>query len=184
MSDAHQFEAFMRDYQNMVYTTAYRLLTDEAEAQDIAQEVFLKAYQRFEELKSSETAGGWLKTVTRNLCLNHLSRHRSRWRLFSELASGREDSGVRDDIENLLPAGDLPDPQLDTEAERLLLAKALESLPYSQRLPLVLFHIEEMSYAEIAKSLKVSLAKVKIDIHRGRMALRRILTAGSEYRMV
>ena len=85
MSNPVQFEAFMRDYQNMVYTTAYRLLADAAESQDIAQEVFLKAYERFDELKVSPTAGGWLKKVTRNMCLNHLTRHRSRWRLFSEL---------------------------------------------------------------------------------------------------
>ena len=174
----------MRDYQNMVYTTAYRLLSDEAESQDIAQEVFLKAYQHFGELKSSGTAGGWLKTVTRNLCLNHLSRHRSRWRLFSELAPEREDSAGRDEIEDFLQAADPAYPQLDTEEQRKLLAAALDRLPRSQRIPLVLFHIEEMSYAEIAKSLKVSLAKVKINIHRGRLALRRILAASPECRMV
>jgi RNA polymerase sigma-70 factor (ECF subfamily) len=50
MSDPLQFEAFMRDYQNMVFTTAYRLLGREAEAEDIAQEVFLKAYHHFAEL--------------------------------------------------------------------------------------------------------------------------------------
>jgi RNA polymerase sigma-70 factor (ECF subfamily) len=183
MNDPHQFEAFMRDYQNMVYTTAYRLLSDEAESQDIAQEVFLRAYQHFEEIKSSGTAGGWLKTVTRNLCLNHLSRHRSRWSLFSELASGRRDASDRDDIEDFLPAGEPEYPQLDTEAQRQVLAAALDKLPPDQRIPLVLFHIEEMSYAEIAKSLKVSLAKVKINIHRGRLSLRRILAASPECRM-
>ena len=53
----------MRDYQNMVFTTAFRLLGNEAEAEDIAQEVFLKAFQRFGELRESPTVGGWLKTV-------------------------------------------------------------------------------------------------------------------------
>jgi len=184
MNDPHQFEAFMRDYQNMVYTTAYRLLSDEAESQDIAQEVFLRAYQRFEELKSSGTAGGWLKTVARNLCLNHLSRHRSRYRLFSELAPEEEDSSGRVDIGDSLPAEALYYPSLDSEAQREQLAIALDRLPHSQRLPLVLFHVEEMSYAEIAENLNVSLAKVKIDIHRGRLALRRVLAANPECRMV
>src|SRR5919108_3904075 len=91
MTDAEQFEAFMKAYQNMVFSTASRLLGNEAEAEDVSQEVFLKAYERFAELQQSPTAGGWLKTVTRNLCLNHLTRYRSRWRFFSEMVSGRDD---------------------------------------------------------------------------------------------
>src|SRR2546428_4706143 len=57
----------------------------------MSQEVFLKAYERYTELKDSPTVGGWLKTVARNLCLNHLSRYRARWRFFSEMAAGRDD---------------------------------------------------------------------------------------------
>src|SRR2546427_5842215 len=91
MIDSEQFEAFMKAYQNLVFTTAVRLLGNEAEAEDVSQEVFLKAYERYAELKDSPTVGGWLKTVTRNLCLNHLSRYRARWRFFSEMASDRDD---------------------------------------------------------------------------------------------
>src|SRR5205807_10632950 len=85
MTDAQQFEAFMRNYQNMVFSTAMRLVANQAEAEDIAQEVFLKAYERFADLRNSPTVGGWLKTVARNLSLNHLSRYRARWSFFSEL---------------------------------------------------------------------------------------------------
>ena len=81
----------MRSYQNMVYSTAYRLLADHAEAQDIAQDVFLKAYDRYEDIGGSPRVGGWLKTVTRNLCLNHLTRHRKRWRLFSDFKREGDD---------------------------------------------------------------------------------------------
>src|SRR5215212_1150771 len=85
MTDTEQFEVFMRNYQNMVFSTAIRLLANESEAQDISQEVFLKAFERFGDLRHSPTAGGWLKTVTTNLCLNHLTRYRGRWRFFSEM---------------------------------------------------------------------------------------------------
>jgi len=67
MTDPQQFEVFVKSYQNMVFSTAVRLLGNPTEAEDIAQEVFLKAFERFEELSVSPTAGGWLKTVTRNL---------------------------------------------------------------------------------------------------------------------
>src|SRR5258708_38587815 len=94
MTEPIQFESFMRAYQNMVFSTAVRLLGNDAEAQDIAQDVFLKAYERFQELSQSPTVGGWLKTVTTNLCLNHLSRYRARWRFFSEMLprDGDEDA--------------------------------------------------------------------------------------------
>ncbi len=69
----------------MVYATAVRLLGNPAEAEDVSQTVFLRAFQRFDAIGSSPAAAGWLKTVTRNACLNHLSRYRARWRLFSEL---------------------------------------------------------------------------------------------------
>ena len=91
MSEEHNFEAFMAAYQDMVYSTAMRLLSNSAEAEDISQEVFLKAYDRFAELSQSKTAGGWLKTVTRNMCLNHLSRYRARWTFFSDLKKDDDD---------------------------------------------------------------------------------------------
>src|SRR5262245_31729444 len=84
MTDADQFEAFVRKHQDMVFATALRLLGNRADAEDVAQTVFLRAFQRFDTIGSSLAAAGWLKTVTRNASLNHLERYRSRWRLFSE----------------------------------------------------------------------------------------------------
>src|ERR671918_2426104 len=93
MTDPEPFEAFVRAHQDMVFATAVRLLGNAAEAEDVAQTVFLKAFERFDTIATSPSAAGWLKTVTRNACLNHLSRYRSRWRFFSEL-SRTEDSGA------------------------------------------------------------------------------------------
>ena len=73
----------MRAYQDMVFSTAVRLTGSPAQAEDISQEVFLKAYENFERLGEDASRGGWLKTVATNLSLNHLSRYRSRWSFFS-----------------------------------------------------------------------------------------------------
>src|ERR1700676_1807248 len=86
-----EFTTFMRAYQDMVFSTAARLTGNDRQAEDIAQEVFLRAYEHFAHLRTSPTAGGWLKTVTTNLTLNYLSRYRKRWRLFSELRSSAAD---------------------------------------------------------------------------------------------
>jgi RNA polymerase sigma-70 factor (ECF subfamily) len=170
MIDEHNFEAFMAAYQDMVFSTAMRLLNNSAEAEDISQEVFLKAYDRFAELGRSPTAGGWLKTVTRNLCLNHLSRYRARWTFFTDLK--HDDTDERDfDI----PAEDTQSGDAELSDKRQLLEVALQKLPPAHRIPLVLYHFEELSYEEIAARLKLSLAKVKTDIHRGREALRKKL---------
>ncbi|MFT3906121.1 MAG: sigma-70 family RNA polymerase sigma factor [Steroidobacteraceae bacterium] len=162
------FTAFMRNYQNMVFSTAARIVANDAQAEDIAQQVFLKAYERFAELRSAPTAGGWLKTVTTNLSLNHLSRYRKRWSFFSELRSG----DAADDAPELEFAGSDSTPLATEQQQRsALIEAALAKLPEHQRVPLVLFHFEDMPYQDIAERLKISLAKVKTDISRGRAAL-------------
>ncbi len=172
MNQVEQFEQFMRNYQNMVFSTAVRLVANEAEAQDISQEVFLKAYERFAELHGSPTVGGWLKTVTTNLSLNHITRYRKRWSFFSELFTS--------DAEEDHPTFDIPAPELTGEYmneadQRKILEEALAKLPPAQRVPLVLYHFENQSYDEIAATLKISLSKVKTDIFRGREALKKKL---------
>ena len=163
----------MRDYQNMVFSTAMRLLTNQSEAEDVTQEVFLRAYERFGDLSGSPTAGGWLKTVATNLCLNHLSRYRSRWSFFSELfGGGREEN---DEYEVEFPASESVNDEMDQADRRALVEQALQKLPPAQRVPLVLFYFEELTYEDIAAKLGVSLGKVKTDIFRGRESLRRQL---------
>jgi RNA polymerase sigma-70 factor (ECF subfamily) len=158
----------------MVYATAVRLLGDPADAEDAAQTVFLKAFEHFDDVRDSQAAGGWLKTTTRNVCLNHLARYRSRRRLFSEIDT-REDG--QDGYEESIASGEVPiDHAFDLAAASEALEHAVRALPDHQRVPLVLFHFEEASYEEIARTLGVSLGKVKTDIHRGRQALRRLLT--------
>ena len=161
----------------MVFATAVRLLGNPTEAEDIAQTVFMRAFQRFGELGSSPTAAGWLKTVTRNSCLNHLSRYRRRWRLFSELTTTDDATDGIAPSELLAIAPSVPD-DLERSERQALLERALRELPDHQRVPLVLFHFEELSYQDIAQTLGVSLGKVKTDIHRARQALR--LRLGTE----
>ena len=177
MMDADPFEAFVRRYQNVVFATAVRLLGSPAEAEDVAQTVFLRAFQRFEEIGSSEAAVGWLKTVTRNACLNHLSRYRARWRLFSELERSDQEGSFAESLSTSSPAQDLEQADRREQLER-----ALRRLPDHQRVPLVLFHFEDMNYRQIADALGVSLGKAKTDIHRGREALKRLLSTDDESR--
>ena len=175
MTDADQFEAFVREFQDMVYATAVRLLGNPAEAEDVAQTVFLKAFERFGAAGPGPAAAGWLKTVATNACLNHLSRYRARWRFFSELGRDRGEGGEQPEFSETLASDSSPAVDLERADLQGRLEEALRQLPEHQRVPLVLFHFEQTSYEDIAKTLRVSLGKVKTDIHRGRDALRRAL---------
>ena len=159
-SSSSEFTTFMRAYQDMVFSTAARLAGNDAQAEDIAQEVFIKAYENFEHLQANPAAGGWLKTVATNLSLNYLTRYRKRWRFFSE--------------ESTVPEPAVPDTilaDLGADQRQVLIDDALRRLPRHQRVPLVLYHFEDFSYHEIAQRLGVSLAKIKTDIGRARAAL-------------
>jgi RNA polymerase sigma-70 factor, ECF subfamily len=162
----------MRAYQDMVFSTAVRLTANPAQAEDISQEVFLRAYESFENLRSSPKAGGWLKTVATNLTLNHLTRHRKRWRLFSEVFS---DDTREEELESAAAVFDTVVTELETDERSAIIEQALERLPDHQRVPLVLYHYEEMPYQDIANRLGISLAKVKTDILRGRVAMAALL---------
>lgn len=172
MTDASRFEAFVEEYQDMVFATAVRLLGREGDAEDVAQTVFMRAFERFAELADSPAVAGWLKTVTTNLCLNHLKRYRSRWTLFSEVEPEYSGPSLEDRIARLTAAPEERD-ALERVERSEHLERSLRTLPDHQRVPLVLFHFEELPYQDIAEKLGVPLSKVKSDIHRGREALKR-----------
>ena len=167
-----EFTKFMRTYQNMVFSTAARLSGNDAQAEDIAQEVFLRAHKRFDELRDNPRAAGWLKTVATNLTFTHLTRYRKRWVFFSQMQSG--DEGEDDPVLDFADDASVVE-EVRADERHEYVEAALRELPEHQRVPLVLFHFEEMPYEEIAQKLRISLPKVKTDIHRARQALATIL---------
>jgi RNA polymerase sigma-70 factor (ECF subfamily) len=162
----------MRAYQDMVFSTAARLTGNDAQAEDISQQAFLKAYENFEQLRASPTAGGWLKTVVTRMAFNHLYRYRNRWRFFSDLPRNEDED---DEAEPDFAAPDDFLADLDTAERFALVERELAQLPQHQRVPLVLYHFDDLSYLEIAEQLGISLSKVKTDILRGRAALAKAL---------
>lgn len=181
MDGDDHFEAFVRRFQDMVYATALRLLGEPADAEDVAQAVFLRAYRDFAMLRDNPAAPGWLRTTATNLSLNHLTRHRARWQLFSEMERTGEGEGrIADSLAAAAENGGGDERGEEEWRDRYEeLERELHALPDHQRVPLVLYHFEERSYLEIARGLGVSLGKVKTDIHRGREALKRRLSGES-----
>lgn len=174
MSVADRFDAFMHAHQDMVYTLACRLAGSSADAEDLSQQVFLRAWKHFAGLDGNPAAPGWLRVTTTRVCLNHLQRYRWRWRFFSELEGGDGGEEVPGDFASRVADEAAVEPGSGVGRSEWLEA-ALAKLPASQRVPLVLFHFESMPYEAIAEHLGVSLSKVKTDILRGREKLKALL---------
>jgi RNA polymerase sigma-70 factor (ECF subfamily) len=177
LAPTEDFTTFMRRYQDMVFSTSARITGNDSHAEDISQEVFLKAFERWDSLCGNPAAGGWLKTEATNLSINHIQRYRNRWRFFSEFTR-HDDEGSEDQTPIEFAAPDTFFSEMDQQERQGWVEEALAQLPEHQRVPLVLFHFDDMPYDEIARRLGVSLAKVKTDILRARAALAKILSRG------
>lgn len=166
-----KFISFVKEHQNMVFSTAMRITCNSAESEDIAQQVFLKAYRHFDELSTHCNTGGWLRLAARNLSINHVKRYLRRWQFFDTV------SAIPSEIESAF--GDRNDDSLLFDNIEVL-KKALGELPAKYRVPLVLFYYEGLQYQEIAKELRCSEGKVKTDIFRAKKVLREKMEIGAE----
>src|SRR5580704_5971892 len=167
------YEQLIERFQGPVYNLAYRLLSDQADAGDVAQEVFLKIFRNVGSFRGDSSLRTWVYRIAVNE-----SHNRRRW-LFRHR---RGETGIEDAFEDsesrekpLMDAGETPfDFTVNREAQ-VLLEEALAAINPVFRAAMVLREIEDMSYEEIADILQVSIGTVKSRIVRGREALRRNL---------
>jgi RNA polymerase sigma-70 factor (ECF subfamily) len=168
--DRAAFTELVDKYQQPVMNLVYRTLHDEAEAEDLAQTVFLQVYKSAQRYESRAKFSTWLFTIARNLCLNEI-RRRSRHPADSlEAAHAEHEDQPRQQFEdksNVAPPEKLLHGELAQKIE-----EALAGLPENQRTAILLCRQEELSYEEIAEILGCSLSATKSLIHRGRETLK------------
>lgn len=168
--DRAAFSELVEKYKQPVMNFIFRTLRDEAESEDLAQNVFLQAYKSRARYKQTAKFSTWLFTIARNLCLNEL-RRRSR-----HPAESLDESHAEHEEQ---PRHQFEDKQVISAPEKLLhgelekkIEEALADLPENQRSAILLCRQEELSYEEIARILKCSLSATKSLIHRGRETLK------------
>ena len=168
--DRAAFAELVEKYKQPVMNLVYRTLRDEAEAEDLAQNVFLQVYKSAKRYESRAKFSTWLFTIARNLCLNEI-RRRSRHPADSleESHAEHEDQPRQqyEDKGSVAPPEKLLHGELAQKIE-----EALAGLPENQRTAILLCRQEELSYEEIAKILACSLSATKSLIHRGRETLK------------
>jgi len=153
-SDA--FGELVSRYQTSVFNVCYRMLHERNEAEDLAQETFMRAYDRLHTFDLEREFGPWIRRVAANLCLNHLES----WRATTELDDERD-------------ADESQRPEAVTEVRERSgqIRSALLSLPPQYRVVVELRHYQEMSYDEIAAELNIPLSDVKSHLFRARKIL-------------
>jgi RNA polymerase sigma-70 factor (ECF subfamily) len=169
MPGEQDFVIFMQQNQERVYRLALYLLGNTEEARDAAQESFVKAWKKFETLRS-ETSQAWITKITVNLCLDWLRRRKFR-EDFPE-----SESQLQEDFEYRLPDPN-PDPleQCLSAEMQTKVTEAISKLPAVYRSVVILRDLEGLSYQEIADVLNTKISKVKSNLFRGRQKLKEIL---------
>jgi len=160
--DQDSYSVLVDRYKTMVYNVAFRMLGDGDAAKDIAQESFIAAYGGLGQFRFGSKFSSWLYSIVLNKCRDHL-------RLVKETVSTDDIAGVRPDT------GPSPEQAATANQGRNILQGALNALPPEYREVLILKHIEELDYQEIAAITGAGIPALKVRAHRGREMLRRIL---------
>jgi RNA polymerase sigma-70 factor (ECF subfamily) len=164
--DHAAFENLIRCYQRMIHSLAYRMTGSAADAEDLAQETFIRAFQQLASYRGEAKFSSWLCRIAMNACLNWRQRETRRAEIHRNWA---EDTSALD-----APA---EDGGKDQESQRVQVA--LDRLPAKQRAAMVLTVYEEMSHAEAARALGCSEATVSWRVFSARAKLKRWLKPAS-----
>jgi len=163
--DKEAYGELVASYQGHVYGLAYSMVNNWANAQDIAQEVFIRAYCNLDQLREPTRFAAWLRRVTFSVTMNWLKTFRRK--LFERLEG-------RVDLDTLDIPDFVPGPRQILEKRELAEAvlSAVDSLPPRYRVPLTMFHLDGLSYEKVARFLDIPLGTAKSLIHRARTKLK------------
>ncbi|KXK15953.1 MAG: ECF subfamily RNA polymerase sigma-24 factor [Chloroflexi bacterium OLB14] len=143
-------------HQTSVFNVCYRILHNRNDAEDLAQETFMRAYDKLETFDIEREFGAWIRRVAANVCFNFLESQKTSLALDEERDQDKSPS---------------PSQQVEVKERSEQIRQALASLPSNYRLVVEMRHYQEMSYDEIAHELKIPLSDVKSHLFRARKIL-------------
>jgi RNA polymerase sigma-70 factor, ECF subfamily len=170
--DKTAFEILVKRYSKYVYTTAFFMIRDSHEAEDISQEVFVKVYLAIGGFRGLSSFKTWLRKLTVNTCIDKI-------RLKSKISDKKVslDSMIEDGKEIMLYEFNQNVEKFFQDKETVKdVLKIIVNLEESYRIPLILRDLQDYSYIEIAEILKKPVGTVKTNIHRARKIIKDLLT--------
>ena len=163
--DLAAFEELYRAHAGRLYSVAFRLVGNAADAEDLLQEIFLAAHRKLDSFRGESALGTWLYRLATNLCLAHL---RSRTGRSNQVTDPLDDEvGVFD-----AGAGDLA----ERTVTKMDLERALARLPEGCRAAFVLHDVEGLEHREVAEVLGIAEGTSKSQVHKARLKLRALLS--------
>lgn len=159
--DLDAFEALVRRHQGPIFRLALRITGSDADAQDAAQESFVRAWRSLRRFRGDSSFSTWMHRITTNACLDLLAARPDQGPLPETLSDVRGD----------------PSTLAETHERMRALQTCVRALPPDARAALVLREFQGLSYEEVAEVLGVSLAAVKGRIHRARLQLVETMSA-------
>lgn len=171
--DTQLYHELIRPHERSVYLMALTYMKNEADAEDVAQEAFIKAFRHLATFRGQAKFSTWLTSIAIN---------EARGRLRRQLSMRMESlDQSADDGEPISPAllrdwREIPSEALERDEVRRMLQRAVESLPEIYRQVFLLRDVEEMTTLEAAEALNISTPSVKVRLHRARMMLQKELT--------
>ena len=161
--DPRAMEQIVKRYQKQVYNTAYGIVGNREDAQDITQDVFLTVWNKISQFKQKSKFSTWIYQIAKNQSLNLKSKKKRR----------KTDAAEIDDTQAWVPVEEkTPETKVLADEQQKLLLEALDSLKEKHRIILVLREMESLSYDDIAQVLGCSVGRVKSRLHEARLALR------------
>jgi RNA polymerase sigma-70 factor (ECF subfamily) len=167
--DQRAFELLVVKYERRVLRLISRLVRDPAEAEDVAQEAFMKAYRALPQFRGDSAFYTWLYRIAVNTAKNYLSAQGRRPRTISEFQGGED--GESFDVSDVVEDNNTPDAVLHSRQVADTVNKAIESLPEDLRTAITLREIEGLSYDEIAAAMDCPIGTVRSRIFRAREAI-------------
>lgn len=166
--DQSAYGEIVEIYKDKVYQLCYRMLGNRHEAEDMAQEAFIRAYVNISRFNINLKFSTWLYRIATNLCIDRIRKKKPDYYLDAEV-SGTDGLTMYSQVaaDTALPEEDLESLELQETIQR-----EISKLPEKYRSVIVLKYIEELSLNEISEILDIPLGTVKTRIHRGREALR------------
>ena len=158
--DKEAFACLVEAYQTPVYNLAYRMLGNAAEAEDAAQETFIRVYTRLDTYDSERKFSSWLLAIASNYCIDRLRQRRFGWLSLDELPPWR-----------WLASSSRPEEVVIRGEERGEVRQLLEQLPPHYRATVILRYWHDLSYQEIAEALETTESAVKSTLYRARQML-------------
>ena len=169
--DQNAFAEVVELYKDKIYHLCYRMLGNAHEAEDIAQEAFLRVYINIHSFDINKKFSTWLYRIATNLSIDRIRKKKPDYYLDAEVA-GTDGLTLYSQV-----SSDIAMPEKEVEAMELqeIIQKEILKLPDKYRSVIVLRYIEDLSLQEISEVLDIPVGTVKTRIHRGREALRKQL---------